>query len=346
MTEQLHSAVCPLCPQHCVVAEGGVGRCRARGCLGGRMTSLTYGQVAAMHVDPIEKKPLFHFYPGSSILSVGGNGCNLRCSFCQNYEISQQKVRGRDFRPAELAGVAQAENSLGICFTYSEPLVWFETVLETAALVKEAGGKTVLVTNGVIMPRYLGQLLDVIDAVNIDVKAFTDEFYRTHTGGRLSWVLRSVELLAARGIHFEVSTLVIPGLNDGSEEIRGLAKYLRDLGVPLAWHLNRYYPAYMADYPPTPEQSLRKLATVGREYLPYVYLGNLRYDAASGSGMNTLCPTCQSVVVDRRDSVRVKVVDGKCPQCSAEIWGIWQTELVPYGREASKKNKKINHSEY
>ncbi|MCL1852188.1 MAG: AmmeMemoRadiSam system radical SAM enzyme [Peptococcaceae bacterium] len=300
-----------------------MGRCRARGCLGGQMSSLTYGQVAAMHVDPIEKKPLFHFYPGSSILSVGGNGCNLCCTFCQNFEISQHEVRGRDFSPADLAGMARSDNSLGICFTYSEPLVWFEMVLETAALVKEAGGKTVLVTNGVIMPRYWRQLLEVIDAVNIDVKAFTESFYRTYTGGSLSWVLKSVELLAQSGVHFEVSTLVIPGLNDSAKEIRELAVFLKGLQVPLAWHLNRYFPAYQADYPPTPEQSLRSLAAIGREYVPYVYLGNLRYDAMSGSGMNTLCPSCQTVVVERGDSVRVRVADGKCPRCSAEIWGVW-----------------------
>ena len=269
-----------------------------------------------MHVDPIEKKPLFHFYPGTSILSVGGNGCNLSCTFCQNHEVSQQKVRGRDFTPADLSRLARSDNSLGICFTYTEPLVWFEMVLETAALVKEAGGRTALVTNGVIMPNYLRQLLEVIDAVNIDIKAFSEDFYRTYAGGRLSWVLRSVEILAESGVHFEVSTLIIPGLNDREEEIRGLAQYLKDLPAPPPWHLNRYFPAYKAEFPPTPEQLLRSLAAIGREYLPYVYLGNVR------SGMNTLCPSCQAVVVERVGAVRMKTVQGKCPVCSAVIQGV------------------------
>ncbi|MCL1919248.1 MAG: AmmeMemoRadiSam system radical SAM enzyme [Peptococcaceae bacterium] len=315
-----HSTVCPLCPQHCTVAEGERGHCQARGCHQGHMISLTYGKVAAMHVDPIEKKPLFHFYPGTSILSAGGNGCNLSCTFCQNFEISQYQVPGQEYTPAELSRMALQENSLGICFTYSEPLVWFEMVLATATLVKEAGGKTVLVTNGIIMPRYLRQLLEVIDAVNIDVKAFRDDFYRTYTGGRLSWVLKSLEEMAASGVHIEISTLIIPGLNDRSEEIQELAHYLKDLQTPLAWHLNRYFPAYKADYPPTPEHSLRTLAAISREYLPYVYLGNMGYGAA------TLCPSCQSVLIDRTGSVGradivQKTVNGKCPGCGLEIWG-------------------------
>ena len=308
-------AVCPLCPFHCVVREGESGACGARGCRSGRMSPLTYGEVAVMHLDPTEKKPLFHFYPGTWILSAGGAGCNLHCTFCQNYEVSQNPIRGRKIKPSGLARMAMLKNSLGLCFTYTEPLVWLEMVMETAALVRQAGGRVALVTNGVIMPKYLRELVPLIDAVNIDIKAFNNDFYQTYTGGKLDWVLKSVEILAENKVHLEVTTLIIPGLNDDSEEIRGLAKYLRALDVPLAWHLTRYFPAYKANYPPTPEHLLRSLAAIGSENLPYVYLGNLR------TGKTTYCPRCGENVIERNDRVIMKTVDGGCPKCGRQIWG-------------------------
>jgi len=189
---------CSLCPQHCKLQEGQTGLCKARGCKEGEIVSLTYGEIAAWHIDPMEKKPLYHFYPGNRILSVGGYGCNLRCFFCQNYEISQKYERGHKVTPEQLAYASLEEGSIGLCFTYSEPLVWYEMIAHTAPLVKKQGGKVALVSNGIIEARHLEDIIPFIDAVNIDIKAFTEEFYLRYTGGKLKWVLETVERLAGR----------------------------------------------------------------------------------------------------------------------------------------------------
>lgn len=242
------TAGCLLCPQKCLLKPGQQGRCRARGNENGSIVPLTYGEVAAMHKDPIEKKPLFHFYPGSEILSVAGYGCNLSCSFCQNFEISQTTQTGQKFTPVQLAEMAL--DSIGLCFTYSEPSVWYEMILETAPLVKAQGGKVVLVSNGTMSSPYLEDLIPWIDAVNIDIKGFSEDFYQTYCGGKLSWVLENVERLAGR-VHLEVTTLIIPGANDNPDEIRSLAHWLDKLGTTVPWHLSRYFPAYRLNLPPT-----------------------------------------------------------------------------------------------
>jgi pyruvate formate lyase activating enzyme len=212
--KESYTATCLLCPQHCQLRQGQSGRCHARQNREGEIVSLTYGEVAAWNLDPIEKKPLYHFYPGSSIFSTGGFGCNLSCSFCQNHEISQKHQVGRKVAPAELA--RQAQNSLGLCFTYSEPSMWFEMIRDTAPLVRAQGGKVVLVSNGTISPLFLEELIPWLDAVNIDIKAFSEEFYQHYCGGKLAWVLDNVERLAGR-VHLEITTLVIPGANDDSK---------------------------------------------------------------------------------------------------------------------------------
>jgi len=313
MSKESYSASCLLCPQHCQLRQGQSGRCHARQNREGEIVSLTYGEVAAWNLDPIEKKPLYHFYPGSWIFSVGGFGCNLSCSFCQNHEISQKHQLGRKVTPAELAG--QARNSLGLCFTYSEPSVWFEMIRDTAPLVRAQGGQVVLVSNGTISPRFLEELIPWLDAVNIDIKAFSEEFYQHYCGGKLAWVLDNVERLAGR-VHLELTTLVIPGANDDSKEIRELARWLRQLNVPLAWHLSAYHPAYRLAVPPTDRQTLERLWEIGKEYLPYVYLGNVR------GGDTTFCPRCGESVI-QRESVLVNRLDrGCCPKCGEGIFGV------------------------
>lgn len=305
---------CLLCPHHCKLQEGQTGLCKVRGYIDGKIKSLTYGEVAAWHLDPIEKKPLYHFYPGSRIFSVGGFGCNLRCFFCQNYEISQDYQRGHSATPEELADKALRDDSIGLCFTYSEPLVWYEMIADTAPLVKSRGGKTVLVSNGIIEKTYLEGLIPLLDGVNIDIKAFSEEFYRKHTGGRLSWVLDTVERLAGK-VHLEVTTLVIPGLNDSPEEIKSMAGWLAALPAPVAWHLSRYYPRYKSEIPPTEGKKLKELWSIGREYLPYVYLGNMI------GGNTTYCPRCGLEVITRDLRVRIETEEGKCRHCGLEIWG-------------------------
>ncbi|MDP4127892.1 MAG: AmmeMemoRadiSam system radical SAM enzyme [Bacillota bacterium] len=314
--KEAYKASCLLCPQHCQLRPGQVGRCHARENREGEVVSRTYGEVAAWNLDPIEKKPLYHFYPGSWILSVAGFGCNLSCSFCQNHEISQHHQTGRKANPTELAGlVAQSQDSLGLCFTYSEPSVWFEMIRDTAPLVRAQGGKVVLVSNGTISPRFLEELIPWLDAVNIDIKAFTEEFYKSYCGGKLSWVLDNVERLAGR-VHLEVTTLVIPGANDRPKELAELAQWLKRLDVPLAWHLSRYHPAYHLTVPPTDQKALVDLGNRVKEYLPYVYLGNVR------GGSTTFCPKCGEAVIQREPVLVNRLNQGNCPKCGEGIFGV------------------------
>lgn len=305
---------CTLCPQHCKLREGQPGLCKVRGHRNGEVVSLTYGEAAAWHLDPIEKKPLYHFYPGSWIFSVGAYGCNLRCFFCQNYEISQKFERGHKVTPEQLAELALRDESIGLCFTYSEPLVWYEMIADTAPLVKKQGGKVVLVSNGIIEGKHLEEIIPFLDAANIDIKAFSEEFYRKYTGGKLSWVLDTVKRLIGR-VHTEVTTLVIPTLNDSPEEIEGLARWLAGLKVPVAWHLSKYYPRYKSDIPPTDEKKLLELREIAKDYLPYVYLGNM------AGGNTTYCSECDYEVITRGWVTRMNTKDGKCLRCGQEIWG-------------------------
>lgn len=306
---------CPVCPHHCKLREGQTGICKTRIHKNGEITALNYGEAAAWHLDPIEKKPLYHFYPGSWIFSVGGYGCNLKCFFCQNYEISQQVEKGREVTPQLLARMSAEDQSLGICFTYSEPLMWYEMIAQTAPLVKKQGGKVVLVSNGIIEGKYLEELIPYLDAVNIDIKGFTEEFYRKHTGGRLEWVLSNVERLSGR-VHMEITTLVIPALNDSPEEIQALAKWLANLEAPVAWHLSRYFPRYKSEIPATGERSLQEHRSLAQDYLPYVYLGNMP------GGSTTSCPQCGMEVITRDRAVEMKTENGQCPKCGKEIWGM------------------------
>lgn len=308
------SVECPLCPQHCKLREGQTGLCKVRSVKEGELVSLTYGEVAAWNMDPIEKKPLYHFYPGSQIFSAGGYGCNLSCFFCQNYEISQKHVKGHRVTPELLAMRSLEDGSIGLCFTYSEPLVWYEMIAHTAPLVKERGGKVVLVSNGIIKEKYLEDIIPFIDAVNIDIKGFTEEFYLKHTGGKLRWVLDTVERLAGR-VHMEITTLVIPTLNDNPEEIQSLASWLSDLSVPVAWHLSRYHPMYKCDISATDIKDLEYLWKMAREHLPYVYMGNVL------GGNSTYCPDCGLEVVIRERQVKMQTQDGKCTCCGLKIWG-------------------------
>jgi pyruvate formate lyase activating enzyme len=306
---------CSLCPHHCKLKEGQAGFCKARTQRAGEVVSLTYGEAAAIHLDPIEKKPLYHFYPGSWILSAGGYGCNLKCFFCQNHEISQQVQTGQQVLPEQLTLLSAQDLSIGICFTYSEPLVWYEMIAQTAPLVKKQGGKVVLVSNGIIEEKYLEDIIPFIDAVNIDIKGYTEEFYRIHTGGKLEWVLNTVGKLAGR-VHTEITTLIIPTLNDNPKEVAGLARWLADLKEPVAWHLSRYFPMYKSAIPSTDEKKLSELWYLAKDYLPYVYLGNMP------GGNITFCPRCGSEVIIRGWKIRLQMKKGKCLRCGQQIWGV------------------------
>ena len=270
---------CELCFHHCALDEGQTGLCRARACQDGKIVSLNYGKLTSLALDPIEKKPLRRFHPGSLILSVGSFGCNLRCPFCQNHEISMAGDSGIptvEVSPEQLAAKAAElvpQGNIGVAYTYNEPLIGYEYVQDCASLVHEQGMVNVLVTNGTVEEEPWRALLPLIDASNIDLKGFTPAWYR-QLGGNLETVKRSIALAAER-CHVEVTTLLIPGENDSEEEIRELARWLASISSEIPLHLSRFFPRYrMLDRPPAPVEQVCRLAETARRYLSYVYTGN------------------------------------------------------------------------
>ena len=287
MSEQSGTkAVCWLCPHRCHLADGQTGFCRARQNKGGIIRSLNYGLLTSAVLDPIEKKPLYHFHPGSHILSLGSFGCNLRCPFCQNYTISQagpdgfagQRLPLDRVTPKEIVAAAQrleeTSGNIGVAFTYNEPLVGYEFVYDTARLLKEVGLATVLVTNGQIEKDSWLHLLPYIDAVNIDLKGFTQAFY-DWIGGDLETTKAAIAMAAEEGVHVEVTTLVIPGKNDSAAEMAAEAEWLAGISAELPLHLSRYFPRYQVDIPMTPVETLQQLRRVAEARLRFVHLGNI-----------------------------------------------------------------------
>ena len=273
------SATCELCFHHCKLEDGQIGLCRARGCRDGVVVPLNYGKLTSLALDPIEKKPLRRFHPGSMILSVGSFGCNLHCPFCQNHEISmagEAEIQTVEVAPEQLAGKAaelRPRGNIGVAYTYNDPLVGYEYVRDCAGLIREQGMANVLVTNGTIEEAPWRALLPLIDAANIDLKGFTPAWYR-RLDGDLETVKRSIALAAER-CHVEVTTLLVSGENDSVEEIRELAQWLASISPEIPLHLSRFFPRYqMADRPATPVEQVYRLAEAARGYLSYVYTGN------------------------------------------------------------------------
>jgi len=266
---------CELCPHNCDIIENKRGFCQARKNDGGRIIPENYGRLTSVALDPIEKKPLRRFYPGSKILSVGSYGCNMKCAFCQNYEISQLNASFVYAAPDELVQKAKnTPNSIGVAFTYNEPLIGFEYLLDCAKLLKREGLKTVAVTNGMINEKPFAELAEFIDAFNIDVKAFSREFYQKH-GGFFDVVKRNVEI-AAKTAHVEVTALIIPGQNDSDGEIAELSDWLAGVSADIPLHISRFFPRYkMLDLPPTPAETVYRAAGIARKRLKYVYEGNI-----------------------------------------------------------------------
>jgi len=269
---------CYLCPHNCIINAGNLGVCRARKNIDGNLYSLNYGKITAIALDPIEKKPLYNFNPGSNILSVGTFGCNLKCSFCQNWTIAHDQPETYDMTPEMLvlkAKELKTKGNIGIAYTYNEPSIWYEFVYETAKIAKEQGLLNVLVTNGYIGKEALTQLVPYIDAMNIDVKAYTASFYNDICKGALDEVKATVEQAYNR-CHIEITTLVIPTLNDALEEISDMAKWIASLSPKIPLHLTRYFPNYkMQNIPPTPKETLVRCREEALKYLDYVYLGNI-----------------------------------------------------------------------
>lgn len=308
------TVTCQLCPHACQLRAGSLGRCRQRTLRDGRIVALNYGQVSSLALDPIEKKPLYHFYPGTTILSLGSVGCNLRCQYCQNYHIAQEQPECKEMQPQTVVNLAQATrrraNNIGLAFTYNEPAVGFEFVLETAQLAQSKGLKTVLVTNGYLQAEPWRELLKHMDALNIDVKAFSEEVYRELCGGSLAPVLRNVEL-AWELSHVEVTYLVVPGVNDEPKAFEQFTLWLADLSPDIPLHLTRYFPSYKLTMAPTPLTTLQQLASLAREHLNFVYLGNV------GPLESTYCPQCGRLLIQRGlvPTVTPNLEQRKCAGC-------------------------------
>jgi len=310
---------CEVCPHYCMIKEGERGRCRVRENIDGRLYATNYGRVLSLSLDPIEKKPLYHFYPDTNILSLGTVGCNFDCGFCQNWSLVHSEMEGSYVPPAEMVAKAkewQGNNNIGLAYTYSEPLMWYEYVLETAELADLAGLKNVLVTNGFINLQPFLTLLPFIHALNIDIKGFTREYYQDICGGRLEPVLKTAEL-AKKHAHVEITTLLVTDLNDSREEIEQLVHWIyNSLGADTPLHLSRYFPQYKMERPATSLETMEMARDIAQQKLKYVYLGN----AWELEGSNTLCPQCGQMVIKRQGFRTVNSLQGEqCPTCGEKI---------------------------
>lgn len=307
---------CLLCPADCRLTEGKRGICESRFNQNGELVTDNYGEAVTLAVDPIEKKPLYHFYPGSKILSTGPNCCNLGCTFCQNWLISQRRASTTYLSPQQLVTAAIDEKSLGIAFTYTEPLIWFEYILDVAPIAHSAGLKIVLVSNGYLNPDAFERLLPHVDAFNIDLKGMSERFYLRVCKGKVAPVLANIRRIARSDSHLEITNLVIPGENDSEADLESLVAFVAEVSDRIPLHFSAYHPDYEMGNDPTPLATLRLAGQIGRRNLKYVYLGNV----SAGEGNDTLCPSCGHLLVARSGyHAAITGLDGsRCSRCGAE----------------------------
>jgi len=308
---------CGICPQQCILQEGEVGKCGGRQVVNGHLWAVNYGQLCTLNLDPIERKPLYHFFPGGEILSVGPNGCNLSCKWCQNHRISQCTAPTRTVTPRDLADMVDALDGIGVAYTYAEPLIWFEFVRDAGHLFHERELLNVFVTNGFINREPLLELIAVADAFNIDLKSLDDHCYRHFCGGRLSDVQRSIRMVHDAGKHLEITHLVVTGVNDDLRKIEAVVDWVASLDTSIPLHLTRYFPTDSFPTPPTDIEFLHQAYELARAKLDWVYLGNLW----TGRGVDSYCPSCSELLV-RRSGGEVELVglDGnRCLNCGREL---------------------------
>ena len=319
---------CFLCAHRCLIAPGKFGVCGVRQNREGKLFSHVYGEVIAAHIDPIEKKPLYHFLPGTMSFSIATLGCNFRCPFCQNWQISQAGRKGKTpgggqaLSPPEIVAAAVRRGCRSISYTYTEPTIFFEYAFDTARLAREAGLANVFVTNGYMTPEALRTIQPYLDAANIDLKAFREETYKEVCGARLAPVLDSIRLAREIGIWIEVTTLVVPGMNDGDEELRSIARFIASVSPDIPWHISRFHPDFKyTETPATPAETLRKAASLAKEAgLKFIYIGNVW-----GEAEVTNCPHCGKGLI-RRSGFAVeenRIKDGKCYSCGGSIAGVF-----------------------
>ncbi|MGM0499006.1 MAG: AmmeMemoRadiSam system radical SAM enzyme [Bacillota bacterium] len=308
---------CDLCPHNCKISNNKTGICRVRKNIDGKLYTLNYGKVSSLGIDPIEKKPLYHFHPQAGVLSLGSWGCNMSCKFCQNWQISQQKPKLREFKPAEIVQTALDKDINLIAYTYSEPTVFYEYMLETAEIAAEKGLKNIMVSNGFINKEPLKKLIPVLDAANIDLKAFNNDFYKNYCNGGLKAVKKTIKMLA-KEIHLEVTTLIVTDLNDELAELEELFKWLAGVNREIPLHLSRYHPAYKLDNPATDIELMKKAYHTAKKYLDHVYLGNTIIKNTA----DTYCSNCGEKLIKRKSYNLINKLDGnRCPNCEEKIYG-------------------------
>jgi pyruvate formate lyase activating enzyme len=310
---------CVLCPHNCVIKDGKRGICGARKNSGGTLISEIYGRLTSMAMDPIEKKPLYHFHPGSSILSIGTRGCNMKCPYCQNWQISQDPAaRTSYYSSSDIVASAVREGSVGIAYTYSEPAIWFEYVYDTAVTAREQKLVNVMVTNGFINREPLEQLLGCIDAMNIDLKTFRKDTMKKVQKAKLDDVLATIRLAHGRGCHVELTTLVVTGINDDMDEMKDIIEFISSIDRNIPWHISRYYPNYQYDRGATDVSFILKVHEEAEKKLNYVYCGNV---SSNEGGHDTHCPSCGATVISRSGYVtRIELLkNGSCAKCGFNL---------------------------
>ncbi len=319
---------CELCPHRCVLAERERGLCRVRENRGGRLYSFVYGNPCAIHLDPIEKKPFYHFLPGTVALSIATAGCSLRCQYCQNHDISQhtpEETRNAVAPPEAIAAAGIQEGAQSIAYTYSEPMAFFEYMLDSARLARRAGLRNTVISAGYVNEAPLRELCLTVDAIKIDLKGYNEDFYRTVCGGTLEPVLQAIRTIHEMGVHLEIVNLVVPTLNDDPGELRALVEWVLDtLGSDVPLHFSRFHPDYqLTNLPPTPIDTLDAARQMAIEAgLHYVYLGNV----PGHEGNHTYCPRCGELIVRRSGMTTMELMldDGRCAYCNAPIAGVWK----------------------
>ncbi len=323
------SVHCYLCAHHCRIAQGNFGFCGVRQNIEGVLYTHVYTRQVAMHVDPIEKKPLYHFLPGTFSFSIATLGCNFRCGFCQNWEISQRsfvgtvKPEGEETLPKEIVTAAIENNCRSISYTYTEPTIFFEYALETAELAALKKLRNVFVTNGYMTEEMLGMAKSYLDAANVDLKFFKDSSYKKFCSGTLQPVLDSIRLMKKMGIWVEITTLVVTGENDSREELSGIAEFIAGIDTDIPWHISRFHPDYkFIDHQATPVETLKMAQQIGYDAgLRYIYVGNVY-----GWGNDTLCHSCKKLLVKREgfNILEYNIKEGKCPFCNTDIPGVFK----------------------
>ncbi|MCP4146266.1 MAG: AmmeMemoRadiSam system radical SAM enzyme [bacterium] len=318
---------CLLCAHTCKIKKGKLGLCRVRKNIAGELYALNYDKIAATHADPIEKKPLYHFLPASTSFSVAAMGCNFSCSFCQNNSLSEvtgeNSIHGQKVTPEQIVATALRYGSQSISYTYSEPTIYFELMLETAKLAKAEGIKNVMVSNGHMSAKAFEMIAPYLDAANIDLKSFSDEFYRDFCVGKRDAVMDTIRRMKEYGVWVEVTTLLITGLNTGEKELEGLIAFLLEVDAGMPWHVSRFFPQHrLVDRGPTPVKEIfRVLDRAENMGIKFLYAGNVQDNRFS----DTKCPSCNSLLIERSgySTIIRHLADGKCDSCNLAIPGVW-----------------------